>query len=689
METFYSITRIWLALIYLASAATAQQKPFIDGDPAGVDTSQWNFNFSSSAPHYFASAYGLLQQWSNTFFPNGHSIAPCEIPPLTKLYHGRKDAEVPPSPEWVAFDIGMAYGIMGGDRNSHMLTYQTTRRAKCIYFDGESATLFGSGQLDTQMLHIWGNLSGPGRPDNGWRGLWEEYARAIGLCDWLQDKGLGSPGFGFEGIVRMNAGFEMIWCNFSSPSIRLVSHLNVTAPLLPAQDEDEIASKEDDYEPTSYFPLPPSPTRSDKATDPSNPPQPPVMGREQWAREPFFPTQAWNWGASALAHYGSSANGPGLGEARVKITSCGFLSYYAPEFLSEALPRAVDEQKSLNLSTDGLWTGPGSDGIREGALEALKRRRRLHTLEHVTTADAAIMRSHSERVLKDLLSPAPANCSGIDWSTITNDIVQNYASSLLTFLKALRQYPHPSNRTEVKIWMTDIRDQTHTFLVSFLQYPDMDPPDEDIWTRESPLFKDTYSLCRFQYTRLLDPKEGVVLGPEEELMKWAVEETLGGICFVLVDIGLSTEGIWEANFNISPSKKTRSAKIPGLNKEVKRWIEGVEELMSWLGWAGEWIGCDVHCEWDEKCYIPMWPIIPSGRRRPGRGRHPGGPGYGGPGYGRPPIGPPNGTFPGSPGNGTWRGPGRGFNPWTPSEAGLWKPKCVKKNYILEGDPDED
>ncbi|KAN0091710.1 hypothetical protein V8E51_017557 [Hyaloscypha variabilis] len=700
MELLHSIKRIWLALVYLAFAAHAQQKPLLDHDSTQLSTSQWNFNFSSSAPHYFASAYGLLQQWSNTFFPNGHSIVPCEIPPLTKLYHGRKDAEVPPSPEWFAFDVGMAYGIMGGDRNSHMLTYQTTRKTKCIYFDGESATLFGSGQLDTQMLQIWGNLSGPARPDDGWRGLWEEYARAIGLCDWLQDKELGGSGWGFEGIVRMNAGFEMIWCNFSSPSIRLVSHLNVTAPLLPAEDEEEVSANEDDYYPTSYFPLPPSPTRSDKATDPSNPPQPPVMGREQWAREPFFPTQAWNWGASALAHYGSSANGPGLGESRVKITSCGFLSYYAPAFLSQAIPRAADEQKSLNLSKDGLWTGPGSDGTRQDALEALKRRRRLHTLEYVTTADAAIMRSNSERVLKDLLSPAPANCSGIDWSTITNDIVQTYAAPLLTFSKALQQYPHGGNRTEVEIWMTDIRDQTHTFLVSFLEYPDVDSPGDDIWARESTLFKDTYSLCRFQYTRLLDPKEGILLGPEEQLLKWAVEETLGGICSVLVDVGLSTEGIWEANFNLPPSKKHAPSKIPGLKKEVKRWTEGVEELMSWLGWAGEWVGCDVHCEWDEKCYIPMWPIIPFGRGRPGRGKRPGGggPGHGGPGDGRPPGGPPNGTFPGPPGNGTFpgppgngtgRGPGRGFNPWGPSEAGLWKPKCVKKNYILEGDPDED
>jgi hypothetical protein len=69
------------------------------------DYSFWKLNFSSEAPHYFASVYGLLQQWPNTFFPNGHAIAPGEIQPFTKLYHGRWGDELPPSPEWLAFDM--------------------------------------------------------------------------------------------------------------------------------------------------------------------------------------------------------------------------------------------------------------------------------------------------------------------------------------------------------------------------------------------------------------------------------------------------------------------------------------------------------------------------------------------------------------------------------------------------------
>lgn len=68
-------------------------------------SSPWKLNFSSTAPYLFSSVSSLLQQWGNTFFPNGHSIVPCEIPPYTLFYHGRLDGDEPPSPEWLAFDM--------------------------------------------------------------------------------------------------------------------------------------------------------------------------------------------------------------------------------------------------------------------------------------------------------------------------------------------------------------------------------------------------------------------------------------------------------------------------------------------------------------------------------------------------------------------------------------------------------
>lgn len=70
------------------------QKPLIGNvtqdEPIEIsdEYSFWKLNFSSEAPHYFASVYGLLQQWPNTFFPNGHVIVPGEIQPFTNFYHG-------------------------------------------------------------------------------------------------------------------------------------------------------------------------------------------------------------------------------------------------------------------------------------------------------------------------------------------------------------------------------------------------------------------------------------------------------------------------------------------------------------------------------------------------------------------------------------------------------------------------
>ncbi|KAH6693305.1 hypothetical protein BKA61DRAFT_278765 [Leptodontidium sp. MPI-SDFR-AT-0119] len=670
-------TTSWFFFQYIPFTVSAlQQKPLLvhETETATTSTSQWKLNFSSEAPHYFASVYGLLQQWPNTFFPNGHSIVPCEIPAYTKLYHGRMDAELPPSPEWIAFDIGMSYGIMGNTRNSHMLTYQTTRKVKCIYFDGESATLFGTGQLDTQMLHIWGNLTGPGKPEDGFRFLWDEYARAAGLCNWIKDAELGGLGWGYEGIVRMNAGFEMIWCNFTSPSIRLVSHLNVSAPLLQPIRTASIENEMGDVgiEERSKFPLP---TRT-IPTEPSSSPPQLHLDLDLLMREPFLASGNWGWYVSSTLHYGSSGDGPGIGEFRVKLDTCGFMSYYNPIFESEGLPRMLEEQRVLNLTNEGFWTGPGSDGKRSAALESLTRRRRHHTLKNITTSDAAIMKGNSERIMRDCLADGKGKCSGVDWTAMSNEIVQTYSSPLLKLSKTLENYGNYSNNSSLlRDWMDDVHQQTHMFVMPFLEYPEA--ANETTWQRDSSLFNKTYSFCRFQHTRLLDSDEGMVLGPEETLLKWAVEEIMGGICSVIVDVGLAVEGFWQSKFN-QPSKSTSESPVSRETKvEIKRWANGIQELMAWLGWAGEWIGCDKKCAWDESCFIPMWPLF---HRDSGGfdGRPPGNrTRYGYPG-GRYPAPPP---YFGSPDNGTGHQPGSGFKFRQPSEADLWEPKCVKSNYL--------
>src|SRR5271163_2617970 len=90
-------------------------------------------------------------------------------------------------------DIEMSYGIFGSGRNAHMLTYQSVKPIGCLYFDGMSAALMGTGQLDSQMVFLDGNTTGPSQPEPAGPGpgVFGELGRAQRLCQWVRDKRIG------------------------------------------------------------------------------------------------------------------------------------------------------------------------------------------------------------------------------------------------------------------------------------------------------------------------------------------------------------------------------------------------------------------------------------------------------------------------------------------------------------------
>lgn len=720
-------------------------------------------NFSSSAPHLFASAYGLLQQWSNTVFPNGHALATATIPAYTLLYHGLRaedqdpdpDTLAPPSPEWLAFDLEMAYGIMGSTRCSWLLTYQTTRTVRVLYLDGESAALMGLGQLDSQMLLLYGNVSGPsrreGRNGGGFGGLTDEYDRARGMCDWLQQQGLRGRGWGYEGIVRMNAGFEVIWCDFLSDSLRLLSRLNVTAPLNPVEEGEEEEEDDDDKgemhkAEQSYYTLPPIPTRSDRAVEPTNPLPPPNWrggkggdGRyggpgglpgdgdssREVGEEPFLASQAWGWFESATWHYGASRAGPGAGETRVRVDNCGILSYYAPRFDDSALARAraEDERQRLNLTAGGHWSASAAVD-RTVALRQLARRRRFHHLGNASVDDALLMRRSTQEALERTLLQEQDHgrehgtaCSGAPWTLILAEIVQRMARHLKTVEAILLEGPTSATGTDTSTeaksgdarrWLHELRSQNHMFMVGYLEYPTMDNSDTnaaEAWQPGTALFNRTLSLCRYRYTRLFAGEHGDSsqimsrrLPQEEDDLRWAVEETYGTLCAELLAIGFDVEHTWAKRYGAGAEKKgkekhsqgKRAHDWEGLSVAAAQWYEQLTELIAWLGWESEFIGCDRVCGWNERCFIPMWPLMGS---LWGRGDGP--PGRGGgsrrPPYGRGPRGndtDSNDPWPWPPYNGSYGGGGGwpGFRiPRSPAMMGddtdLWEPKCVEAWYI--------
>lgn len=102
--------------------------------------------------------------------------------------------------------------------HGYLHTYETTRPLRNIlYVDGMSGGKTPKGTLDTQDYILRLNSSTvppPGsHPDT-------DYVRAQDLCALSEEWGLE---FKIEGILRMEAGFELIMCDFADGSLELVS----------------------------------------------------------------------------------------------------------------------------------------------------------------------------------------------------------------------------------------------------------------------------------------------------------------------------------------------------------------------------------------------------------------------------------------------------------------------------------
>lgn len=200
-------------------------------------------------------------------------------------------------------------------------------------------------------------------------------------------------------------------------------------------------------------------------------------------------------------------------------------------------------------------------------------------------------------------------------------------------------------------------------------------------------------------------RSGAPLSPEEEDIRLAVEDVHGTVCGVLLTMGFGIEQAWldltagrgrhhHRGGGAGPRGggddvvEAAAAAATGLAGRAAAWRDSIAELTAWLGWESEYYGCSEMCAWDERCYIPMWPLIARGGMGggpgPGHGGGGGGGGDGGgPGKGRGPPPPPhppdhNGTGPGRP---DFKMPPRG--PWwMGDDTDLFEPKCVNINYIM-------
>ncbi|KAI0010192.1 hypothetical protein F4779DRAFT_578478 [Xylariaceae sp. FL0662B] len=213
----------------------------------------------NNGPQIFNAIHNAMRQFGSSFHHNGMSLFPAVVPEGVLLYHGTYTREVPAAYEWLAFELehaeAFAY-VLGPARKSpkpqssgrddgngqsrlgrqreeedplsiafvadghprppvgspgepptgYLHIYQATRPLNVLYVDGMAAAKTDMGTLDTQDFLLAGLRD---------RSPWDEFRRAESLCDLAKE-------WGIDGILRMEAGFEIIYCDFTD-GLRLVS----------------------------------------------------------------------------------------------------------------------------------------------------------------------------------------------------------------------------------------------------------------------------------------------------------------------------------------------------------------------------------------------------------------------------------------------------------------------------------
>jgi hypothetical protein len=196
----------------------------------------------ANAFHIFNAIHSAGRQWGSSLNHNGFGFIPVVVPAGTSLYHGGYSKYPPEGPEWLAFEIEHAENFarsrrprgrrpeaeeqlhpippaqkpLGGPEaddipgddpegivRGYFHTYQTTRDVQLLYIDGTSAGKSPIGTLDSQDNLLCKNSS------SHWDTMEDEMYRAKTMCDLVTK-------WGWDGIMRMEIGFEVIYCNFSS-----------------------------------------------------------------------------------------------------------------------------------------------------------------------------------------------------------------------------------------------------------------------------------------------------------------------------------------------------------------------------------------------------------------------------------------------------------------------------------------
>ncbi|KAK4495026.1 hypothetical protein PRZ48_013353 [Zasmidium cellare] len=182
------------------------------------------------ANHIFNEIHSSARQWGSTLNHNGMAFFMATVPEGTELYHGTSSASPKIGMDWLAFEPehALVFARPGSNRpdddrneehprhkavtHGYLHTFRAQHDLRLLYLDGASAAKSDRGTLDLQDVVLLNQMP---KAMTGRRSFYEheeDSARAAGLCHMAQEDWRGKV----DGFIRMEAGFEIILCDFES-----------------------------------------------------------------------------------------------------------------------------------------------------------------------------------------------------------------------------------------------------------------------------------------------------------------------------------------------------------------------------------------------------------------------------------------------------------------------------------------
>lgn len=336
---------------------------------------------------------------------------------------------------------------------------------------------------------------------------------------------------------------ELLWCNMTSSTLEVVSHLNITVPGTSASRSRKPGGGRS-----------PRPYRLEY--DHPDLPRPPFPGG------PGGP----GGGGPRRRPWGGGGN-----RAPLAMSS-------ADEWIRIATHRAFSPQPHITLDHSKLVTfyHPRLKSLAPGRAGNTMRMHRVWT--GISDTDAAAVAAELDVVLARGESEQG---SGMDWGATARDVVEHWALRLLQLQSVLNEAINASalNATQVTL---DVRLLSYTPLSPYMALGSApNASGWDLFFGENPeLLESGFSRCTYSISGFLT---GPALTPQETLLQSSVEQVMQRLCF---DIGsIFSESYDAASHSLNDSKA------------IEGWVTRMNALVAWLDWT-EWLRCEEVCDLD-------------------------------------------------------------------------------------------